>query len=71
MSNAIDREGKLSPLEKLEYVEKLVSDVMNGETRYCEVCTKELYCVEPGSGKYPGVYCEAGCTSIEVNAQKG
>lgn len=70
MSNAIDREGNLSPLEKLEYVERLISDVMKGETRYCEVCSKELYYVEPGSGKYPGVYCETGCTSIEVNTQK-
>ena len=54
-------------LERVRKTELLIKSVRDGDKVYCEVCGNELYFVEPGSGKVPGLYCGKGCTEIHVN----
>lgn len=44
--------------------ERIIKAVVGGEDVVCKVCGLPLKCIAPGSGRYPGIYCEAGCTEL-------
>jgi hypothetical protein len=48
---------------------RLIRDLCMGKDVICPVCNKKLVMIGPSTkpgGKPPGIYCDKGCTKIEL-----